>query len=108
MNAMAKFLVPLTIFLSASYANAFLSLNSVARDQVRVNHLIQLQQPMSKPTNEPSRELFCKPTQRMDLDAKLPNNLLQINNAVLSNHSNQRVSFVQPDIDKEIKDPAIL
>jgi hypothetical protein len=42
----------------------------------------------------------------MDLDAKLPNNLSQINSAVLSNHSNQRGSFEQPDIDKEIKDPA--
>jgi hypothetical protein len=30
---------------------------------------------MSKPTNEPSHELIHKPTKRMDLDAKLPNNL---------------------------------
>ena len=61
---------------------------------------------MSKPTNEPSREPIHKPTKQMNLDAKLPNILSQINNTVLSNHSNQQVSFARPDIDKEIKDPA--
>jgi hypothetical protein len=49
MNAMAKFLVPLTIFLSASLGDVFVN-------HARLNHLIQFQQPMSNPTNEPSRE----------------------------------------------------
>jgi hypothetical protein len=56
----------------ASHAN---DLSSVAGNQVWVIHLIQLQQPMSNPTNEPSREPICKPTKRMDLEAELPNNL---------------------------------
>jgi hypothetical protein len=62
MNAMAKFLVPLAIFLSESYENAFLSLSLVAENQIRLNHLIQLQQPMNNPMNKPSCELVCKPT----------------------------------------------
>jgi hypothetical protein len=42
----------------------------------------------------------------MDLDAVLPNNLSHINNAVLSNHSKQRISFAdQPGIDEEINNP---
>ncbi len=32
-------------------------------------------EPMSNPTNIPSRKPFCKPTKQMDLDAELPNNL---------------------------------
>ncbi len=61
---------------------------------------------MSDPTNEPSREPIREPTKRMDLNALLPNNLSQINNAVLSNHSKQRVSFAdQPGIDEEINNP---
>jgi hypothetical protein len=56
MTALSKFLVLLVIFLSASHANAFTSLSSVAGNQVPVNYLIQLQQPMRDPTNEPSRE----------------------------------------------------
>ncbi len=45
-------------------------------------------------------------TKRMDLDAKLPNNLSQNNNAVLSNHSNQWESFSdQPGIDEKINHP---
>jgi hypothetical protein len=63
MTALSKFLVLLAIFLSASYANAIASLSPVAGNQVCVNHLIQLQQPM------------CKPTKQMDLVTKLPNNL---------------------------------
>ena len=55
MNAMAKFLVPLTIFLSASLGDAFVN-------HARLNHLIRFQQPMSNPTNEPSREPICEPT----------------------------------------------
>ncbi len=75
MPALSKFLVPLALFLLASHVHAFTFLSSVAGDQVRVNHLIQLQQPLSKPTNKPSREPIRKPTKQMDLDAKLPNNL---------------------------------
>jgi hypothetical protein len=42
----------------------------------------------------------------MDLNAVLPNNLSHINNAVLSNHSNQRESLAdQPGIDEEINYP---
>jgi hypothetical protein len=62
MKVLSKFLVLLALFLSASHANAFTSLSLVAGDQVWVIHLIQLQQPMSDPTNEPSREPICKPT----------------------------------------------
>ena len=54
MNAMAKFLVPLTIFLSASLGDAFVN-------HARLNHLIRFQQPMSNPTNEPSREPIREP-----------------------------------------------
>jgi hypothetical protein len=39
-TALSKFLVLLAIFLSASYANAFLSINQVAGDQVQVNYFI--------------------------------------------------------------------
>ena len=56
--------------------------------------------------NEPSREPIREPTEQMDLDAVLSNNLSQINNAVLSNHSNQQESLVdQPGIDEEINYP---
>jgi len=96
---MAKFLVPLTIFLSASLGDAFVN-------HARMNHLIRFDASMSNPTNEPSCEPICEPTKRMDLDAVLPNNLSQINNAVLSNHSNQQESLAdQPGIDEEINYP---
>jgi len=93
MPALSKFLVLLALVLSTSHANAFTSLSSVAGNQVRIHHLTRLQQPISDPMNEPSRDPIREPTKRMDLDAVLPNNLSQINNAVLSNHSKQRVSF---------------
>jgi hypothetical protein len=70
MPALLKFLVLLTLVLSASHANAFTSLSSVAGNQVRVNHLTRLHQPMSDPTNEPSRE-----PKRLGHDALLPVNL---------------------------------
>ena len=106
MSALSKFLVLLALILSASHANAFTSLSWVAENQVWNNHFTRLQQPMSDPTNEPSRELIHEPTKRMDLNALLPNKLSQINNAVLSNHSKQRVSFAdQPGIDEEINNP---
>jgi hypothetical protein len=65
MTALSKFLVLLALFLLASHANA---LSLAAGNQVRVIHLIQLQQPMSNPMNEP----IHKPTKQMDLDAELP------------------------------------
>jgi hypothetical protein len=84
MPALLKFLVLLAIFLSASYANAFTSLSPVAGNQSRVNHLIRFEELMSNPTNEPSREPICEPTNdqmindqttipRLEWDAKLPN-----------------------------------
>ncbi len=106
MPALSKFLVLLALVLWTSHSNAFTSLSSVAGNQVRVNHLTWLQQLMSDPTNEPSREPICEPTKRMDLDAVLLNNLSKINNAVLSNHSNQWESLAnQPGIDEEINYP---
>jgi len=93
-------------FFSASHANAFTSLSWVAGNQVLINHLTRLQQHMSDPTNEPSHKPIREPTKKMDLNALLSNNLSQINNAVLSNHSKQRVSFAdQPGIDEEINNP---
>jgi hypothetical protein len=62
MTALFKFLVLLALFLLASHANAFTSLSSVAKYQVWVIHLIQLQQPTSNPRNEPSRKPSCKAT----------------------------------------------
>ncbi len=99
MPALLKFLVLLALVLLASHANAFTSLSLVTENQVQINHLTQLQQPMSDPTNEPSCKPNCEPTKRMDLDDVLPNSLSHINNAVLSNHSNQRESLPdQPGI----------
>jgi hypothetical protein len=68
MNAMAKCLVPLTIFLSASLGDAFVN-------HACLNHLIRFDASMSNPTNKPSRKPICKPTNQY-LDAKLPSNLL--------------------------------
>jgi hypothetical protein len=62
MTALSKFLVLLALFLLASHANAFTSLSSAARTQVRINHVIQLDEPMSKPKKIPTRESMCKPT----------------------------------------------
>jgi hypothetical protein len=102
MPALLNFLVLLANFLLASNADAFTSLSPAAGNQVQENQWSQFVEPMSKPTNKPNRE----PTKRMDLDAELPNNLSQINNAVLSNHSNQQESLAdQPGIDEEIDHP---
>ncbi len=84
MNAMAKFLVPLTVFLLASHVHGFTSPSLVAGNQVRINHLTQLQQQMSNPMSETSCEYTCKPTndqmvndqttnQRLERGAELPN-----------------------------------
>jgi len=56
MPALSIFLVLLALFLLASHVHAFTSLSSVAGDQVQVNHLIRLQQLMSKPMNETKAE----------------------------------------------------
>ena len=75
MTALSKFLVLLVIFLLANLGDAFINLSSAAGNPVRVNHLIQLKQPMSDPMNEPSRKSIREPTKRMDLYVVLPNNL---------------------------------
>jgi hypothetical protein len=106
MPALSKFLVLLALIFLASHEHEFTSLSSVAGDRIQVNHLAQLQQPISNPTNEPSREPIREPTKQIDLDAVLPNNFSHINNSVLSNHSNQWESLAdQPGIDEEINYP---
>jgi hypothetical protein len=80
--------VLLVLFLLASHANAFTSLSSVAGTQVWINHVIQLDEPMSKPTKIPTCEPMCKPTndqindqttnltmQQLEQDELLPDNL---------------------------------
>jgi hypothetical protein len=59
MTALSKFLVLLALFLLASHANAFTSHSLVAGNQVWVNHLIRLQQPMSDPTNKQVANRFA-------------------------------------------------
>ena len=71
MAALSKCMVLLALSCLASHANAFLSLSSVAGNHVWVNHLIQLQQAMSKPTNKPRCKPKCKPIKLLDLDAEL-------------------------------------
>ncbi len=93
MTALSKFLVLLALFLSASHANAFTSLSLVAGNQVQVNHLILLQQPMSYPTNKPSIKPTSEPTKRTDLDAELPNNLLP---------QKTQVAYSEPKQDAEL------
>jgi hypothetical protein len=93
MPALSKFLVLLALFLLESLANAFTSLSSVAGNQVLVNHLTQLQQPISNPMNEPSREPIREPTKRMDLDDVLPNNLSPMKT---------RVAYSEPKQDAEL------
>jgi hypothetical protein len=62
MTALSKFLVLLAFFLLASHANAFTSLGLIAGTQVRIYHVIRLDEPMSKPTKIPTLEPKCKPT----------------------------------------------
>ncbi len=76
MTALSKFLMLLALFLLASHANVFTSLSLGAGNHVRVNYLIQLQKPMSNPTNEQSHKPIPKPTKWMDLNAD-PTNLSQ-------------------------------
>jgi hypothetical protein len=75
MRALWKFLVLLALFLLASKANAFTNLNSLAGNQVQVNHLIQFQQPISDPMNKSTHKLIHKPTKQLEQDALLPGNL---------------------------------
>jgi hypothetical protein len=82
MTAFSKFLVLLAIFLLESYANALLSMNQVAGDQVQVNHFIRF-----KETNKPNHESFHdsiinlngqtsnQTKQQLEQDALLPGNL---------------------------------
>jgi hypothetical protein len=56
MAALAKLLVLIVIFLSASNANAFTSLSPVARNQVQENQWSQFVKPMSKPKNKSTGE----------------------------------------------------
>ncbi len=58
-----------------THVHAFTSLSSVAGDLVWVNHLIQLQQPLSKLTNELSRKPIREPTKQLGQDALLPGNI---------------------------------
>jgi hypothetical protein len=92
MPALLELLELLALLLSASHANAFTSLSSVAGNQVQVNHLTRLRQPMSNSTNEPSREPISEPTKRLGQDAFLPGNL-----------SSKRVLFQVSMMDDEIQ-----
>jgi hypothetical protein len=85
-------------------------------NQGQEKHWFQFEEPINDPTNEPSCEQTRKPTKQMDLDAEFPRNqsLSTSNqdregvrdNAALSNHSKQRVSFAdQPGIENEINNP---
>jgi hypothetical protein len=59
MMALSKFLVLLAFFLLASHANG---LSSVAGNQVWMNHFIQFEESMSKPTNKLSSIPISEPT----------------------------------------------
>ena len=102
MPALLKFLVLLALFLSASNANAFTSLSSVAGKQVRVNHLTWLHQAMSDPTNEPSHEPIREPTKRLGHDALLPVNLSSKGGLCHDNKS-EWVMFSNQGQDNEIQ-----
>ncbi len=71
MPALLKFLVLIALFLSASNANAFTSLSQATGTQVRINHLIQLEKPLSKPTTDQTND---QTTKQLKLVALLPVN----------------------------------
>jgi hypothetical protein len=71
MVSLAKLLVLLAIFLSASYPNGFLSLRSETGTQIRINHLIRLEEPLSKPTTDQTND---QTTKQLKLVALLPVN----------------------------------
>jgi hypothetical protein len=99
MTALSKLLVLSALFLLDSHANAFTSLSLVAGNQVWVNHLIQLQQPMSYPTNKPSQEPTSEPIKQMDLDAELPNNLLPLKTPVAYSEPKQDAELPSKNTD---------
>jgi hypothetical protein len=101
MPALLKFLVLIAIFLLASNANVFTSLSLVAGNQVRVNHLIHFQQPMSNPTNEPSHEITCKPTTDQMNDQVTKQ--LRLVALLPDNQSSKRVTFSDQVQDIEIQ-----
>jgi hypothetical protein len=70
-------------------------MHSQVSNQVRVNHLTRLQQPMSDPTNEPSHELICEPTKRLGQDALLPVNLSSKSKGGLCHDKKNSASNVQ-------------
>jgi hypothetical protein len=90
MMALSKFLVLVAIFLSASYANAFASLSSVAENQVQVNHLIQFDESMINPMNKPSRKPIFEPTsdQMNDQTTHEMNEQIEVPLQQLGTHAN--------------------
>ncbi len=89
MMAFTKLLVLFVIFLPANLRHAFMILSSASEEkQDWVNHLVEFEESMSKPTNEPSCEPVHKPTNdqmnyqtlnqtkhQLEQDALLPDNL---------------------------------
>jgi len=100
--ALLMFLVPLAIFLSASYAHAFTSLSPVAGNQALVNHLIRFEESMSDPTNEPSREPIREPTKRLGQDPLLPVNLSS-KGGLCHDKKSERLMFSNQGQDNEIQ-----
>ena len=88
MPALLKFLVLIALFLSASNANAFISLSLATGTQVRINHLIRLEKPLSKPTTDQAND---QTTKRLKLVALLP-----------VNQSSKRVMYCDKGKDDEI------
>jgi hypothetical protein len=102
MTALSKLLVQLALFLLASHANA---LSLEAGNQVWVNHLIQLQQTMSNPTDKPCCKPVREPTKQMDLDAELPNNPLPKKTQVVYSEPNQDAEHPNKITDLAITQP---
>jgi hypothetical protein len=71
MASLAKLLVLLAIFFLASYANGFSSLSLATGTQVWIIHLIQLEEPLSKPNTDQMNDQLTK---RLKLVALLPVN----------------------------------
>jgi hypothetical protein len=63
--------VLIALFLLANNANAFISLSWATGTQVRNNHLIRLEKPLSKPTTYQTND---QTTKRLKLVALLPVN----------------------------------
>ena len=99
MNAMEQFLVHLMIFLSASYVNAFLSLNHVAGDQIWLNHMIWF-----KETNKQNCEANFDSI--INLDGQTTNQRLEWNaellNVLSTKHTPELPSSQPVQYDEEI------